>query len=98
MSSTEAIAEAWGLTYWFHVSTPLDNWSVYEVLTDGFLQAKRDYRDALAAHDRARADRLLLEVQDLGELCAPAAEGLALQRPRFMASDRPWPLARLRSY
>jgi hypothetical protein len=96
--SAGAAREADTLGYWFHILPPLDCWSVYTVLTDGFIQAKGDYRASLAAHDHTRANRLLREVIDLCALCAEAAEGLALMRARFMASDRPWPLTRLRSH
>jgi hypothetical protein len=59
------------------------------------LVAKRDYRDALAVHDHDRAARALQEVRDLTELCAAAAEGLALVRMRFFQQGHQWPLTRL---
>lgn len=83
------------LSYWCHIFGPLDMWSVYEVLTDGLIQAKRDYRDALVRHDDGQAARQLAEVRDLTALCAAAAEGIALTRLRYLDSDRPWPLVRL---
>jgi len=92
--SVEAAIEAAEVGYWFHLTDPLGNWSVYEVLTDGLLAAKADYRDALARHDHAAADRLMLEITDLTALAAAAADGLADQRQRFMHSGMPWPLAR----
>ena len=92
MISVEAAIEADQIGLDFHLTDPLGNWSVYEVLTDGLLAARADYRDALACHDHGRADRAMLEITDLTALCAAAAEALALQRARFFRSDRPWPL------
>lgn len=84
------------LDYWFHVSSPLDCWSVYETLTDGLAAAKRERREALARHDHAQAARLLVEVTDLTALCAAAAEGLALMRLRFFRAGQTWPLVEYR--
>ena len=83
------------LAYWCHIYSPLDCWSVYETLTDGLIAAKAERRDALVLHDHARADRALAEVRELTELCAAAAEGIALQRARWMTGNRPWPLGRV---
>lgn len=93
MSSVEAQIEADQIGIDFHMCSPLDNWSVYEVITGGLLAAKAEYRDALARHDHAAAGRALLEVADLTALCAAAADGLARQRGLVLRSDRPWPLA-----
>jgi len=83
------------LDYWAHVYSPLDMWAVYEVLTDGLVETKRAYRDALARHDHDQAAALLPEIIDLSVLCSEAAEGIAKCRLRYFASDRPWPLARI---
>ena len=95
VTSPGVASEVYTIGYWCHIDSPLDCWSMYEVLTDGLIAAKRERRDALAVHDHDRADRALQEVRDLTELCAAAAEGLAAMRLRFFQSDRPWPLARL---
>ena len=63
------------LAYWSHIYPPLDNWSVYEVLTDALIAAKAERRDAMFVHDHARADRALAEIRELTELCAAAARG-----------------------
>ena len=93
--SVEAQCEADTLEEWFHNSDPLANGELYEQLVGGLYRAKGDHLAALAAHDHARAARVLEEVRDLTALCAAAAEGLSLQRRRFLASDRPWPLGRV---
>jgi hypothetical protein len=83
------------LVNWTHIYPPLDCWSVYETLTDGFIAAKTERRHALLMHDHARADHALGEVRELTVLCAAAAEGIALQRARWMTGNRPLPLGRL---
>ena len=93
VTSPGVASQADTLGYWFHVGSPLDCWSVYEVLTDGLIAAKQERREALAAHDHDRADRALQEVRDLTELCAAAAEGLALMRLRFFRAGQLWPLS-----
>jgi hypothetical protein len=95
MVSVEAQIEAAELGYWSHISDPLTNWATYELLTDGLLAVKRERLAALARHDHGQADRLTLEANDLTALCAAAADGLALQRWRWLCSDppQPWPLA-----
>jgi hypothetical protein len=92
MASVEALIEAEEISYRCHIDGPLDNWSLYEVLTDGLIAAKAEHRAALARHDHALADKLMLEIIDLTMLAAAAADGLALQRARWLASDAPWPL------
>ena len=92
MISLEAQLEAESIAYWFHICSPLDNWAVYEVLTDGLLAVKRERHDALAVHDYDRVAVLQAEINDLTELCGAAADGLALQRARFMAHGHRWPL------
>ena len=87
--------EAYSVSYWCHVLSPLDAWGVYQTLTDGLIAAKQERRAALVVHDHDRADRALQEVRDLTELCAAAAEGLALMRLRFFHAGHRWPLARL---
>lgn len=89
-------SEADTIGYWCHIHSPLDCWSMYETLTDGLIAAKRERREALAAHDHDRADRALQEIGDLTALCAAAAEGLVLMRLRYFAAGHQWPLARLR--
>jgi hypothetical protein len=91
-------SEADTIGYWCHVGSPLDCWSMYETLTDGLIAAKRERRDALAAHNHGCADRALQEVRDLTMLCAAAAEGLAQMRQRYFKAGHQWPLTRLRSY
>jgi hypothetical protein len=88
-------SEADTIGYWCHIGSPLDCWSMCEALADGLAAAKRERRAALAAHDHDRADRALQEVRDLTELCAAAAEGLALMRLRYFQAGHHWPLARL---
>ena len=95
MTSVGAQIEADEIGYWFHITDPLGNWSVYEVLTDGLITVKRERHEALARHDHVRADQLLAEIVDLTALCAACAEGIARQRARFLNSDRPWPLTRI---
>lgn len=92
MMSVEVQCEAASIGYWFHISSPLDNWGVYETLVGGLAEAKREYHAALAAHDRARAGCLLLEVADLTALCAAAADALDSQRWLWMRADKLWPL------
>jgi hypothetical protein len=94
-TAVESERAAQTLAYWAHIYPPLDCWSVYEVLTDGLIAAKAERRDALLMHDHARADRALGEVRELTVLCAAAAEGMALQRARWMTGNRPWPLSRV---
>jgi hypothetical protein len=96
VSSVEAQIEAEQISLWFHLAAPLDNHAVYQMLIEGLAAAKADWRAALAARHDHRAAELLAEVVDLTELCAAAAEGLALQRARSFAQGKPWPLARLR--
>lgn len=91
MSNVETVLECESLAYWSHIHAPLDNAAVYEQLVGGLMQAKADYRAALVVHDRARAGRVLVEIADLTALCAAAAEGLAEQRRRTIASGRVWP-------
>lgn len=98
MVSVEAQLEAETIAYWFHVNAPLDNWQVYVRLTDGLLGAKRAYRDALARHDWNEVAKALDDMTDLTALCAAAADGLALQRGRFMAGGYAWPLGCLAEY
>src|SRR5262249_12488119 len=88
-------SEADTIGYWCHIWDPLTCWQMYETLTDGLIAAKRDYRDALALHDHPRVDRAMQEIRDLTELCAAAAEGLALMRMRFFEQGHEWPLKRL---
>lgn len=95
MVSVAARLEADTIEAWFHVSAPLDNWQVYQWLTDGLQAVKAEYRDALARHDWNQAAKALDDLADMTELCAAAADQLALQRARFMATDHPWPLGRL---
>ena len=83
------------LRYWAHIYPPLDCWSVYEVLADGLASAKAERHDGLLMHDHARADRALDEIRELTVLCAAAADGIALQRARWMTGNRPWPLSRV---
>ena len=93
MTSVEAAIEADSIEMWFHCSDPLGNAAVYGTLTGGLLAAKAGYRDARARHDHDAAARWLLEVVDLTALAAAAADGLAAQRARFLASGDLWPLA-----
>jgi predicted RNA-binding Zn ribbon-like protein len=95
MTSAGAMLEADSIEIWFHTADPLTNWSTYVVLTDGLVAAKSERREALHRHDHAAASRALDEVRDLTTLAAACADGLALQRLRFLRGDRPWPLGRL---
>lgn len=95
VASVGAQIEADEIGYWFHLGSPVSNWLVYEVLVGGLQAAKRDYRDAVAAHDQDRQAAALREVNDLTVVCAAAADGLAAQRARFLSGDHLWPLVPL---
>lgn len=91
--SLETEIEAAEVGYRCHIDDQLPNQSMYEVFVAGLAVAKSGCREALYRHDHAAADKLLAEITDLTGLAAAAADGLASQRPRFLHSDRPWPLA-----
>ncbi len=93
VGTVEAQIEAAEVGYWFHITDPLGNWSVHELLVDGLQAVKADHREAVRRHDHALAGKLMVEITDLTALCAASADGLASQRSRFLHSDRPWPLA-----
>ena len=95
MTSTGAQIEADELSYWFHLLSPLDCQGIYDTFIEGLAEAKAAYREAAAMHDHGRAARLLLEIVDSTALCAAAADGLALQRARWLLAGKSWPLARL---
>ena len=90
--SLETEIEAAEVGYRCHIDDQLPSQSMYEVFVTALAVAKSGYREALYRHDHAAADKLLAEITDLTGLAA-AADGLASQRPRFLHSDRPWPLA-----
>lgn len=95
MPSAGARIEAATLGIWMHCGSPLDNAQVYGHLVEGLAAAKDEYRAARALHDHPRAGRALDEVVDLTWLCAAAAEGMGLQRARWIAAGLPWPLGRV---
>jgi hypothetical protein len=92
MISVEAQIEADQLGFWLRRLPPLDCWGIYETLTDGLIQAKADRRGALAAGDRTRAGRQMLEIAELTALAAVAAEEIVRQREWCLDTGQLWPL------
>lgn len=95
MISLEAELESATLGEWPHYFAPLDCASVAGQLAGGLAEAKSAYLAARRAHDHAAAQSALGEVRDLTMLLAALADGMDAQRRRWLASDRPWPLARV---